>query len=630
MSSTTRFARFIVLLIMAVAAARDASAQVDVLTQHNDPGRTGANLQETQLTPANVNAKTFGKLAFRIVDGNVFAQPLIVSQAKISGRAAPTNVAIVATQANSVYAFDAEDVNQASTTAQLWRTGANVLGTPVPSTEISNAIGEGDAGCTDLTTEVGITSTPVIHLTKSSSPKEGIVFVVGKSKIGTAHRYRLFALNLADGAIVGQIQIQGEVPGAGVGAVGAGANKKIVFDPKIQLNRPALLLHNNILYVAFGGHCDRPWAEPKPNQPLRSYHGWVFAYNVANPAAPARVDVFCTTPNGKGSKFESRAGIWMSGQGPALADDGSIYLSTGDGTYDSSKKDFGNSVLRLKLVSGKFQVQDWYSPQNRDALKLEDADLGAMAPVPLPNSHLLVAGGKEGRLYLIDRNTMGKGLTTSLDSFVVTRAKDGHHYYNLHGAPVVWPRGDHLMLYINGEEIPLKQYKLVADSGPAGMKFDSAVPRAPFQPLEPFKASKETSPYPNFPNGLWGQHNREAVWMPGGFLSLSANGTTDGTGIVWAAMPYAGQANRFVVRGVLRAFDATDVSRGGQGELWNSENTGNENDRLGQFARFCAPTIANGKVYVPTFHAEVISTDNVHHKAPGGDQPALVIYGIKN
>ena len=630
MFSTDRALRVVLIIVAFLSASQDGSAQVDVLTQHNDPARSGANLQETQLTTANVSNNTFGKLAFRLVDGNIFAQPLIVSQARIAGRPGSTNVAIVATQANSVYAFDADDTNQASTTAQLWRTGANVLGTPVPSTEVSNAIGEGDAGCTDLTTEVGITSTPVIHLSQTAAPKEGVVFVVGKSKAGTVHRYKLFALRLADGAVLGQIQIQGQVPGTGVGAVGSGASRKIVFDPKIQLNRPALLLHNNILYVAFGGHCDRPWAEPKPNRPLRSYHGWVFAYNVSNPAAPARVDVFCTTPNGKGSKFESRAGIWMSGQGPALADDGSIYLSTGDGTYDPNKKDFGNSILRLKLIANKFQVQDWYSPQNRDALKFEDADLGAMAPVPLPNSHLMVAGGKEGRMYLIDRNKMGRGLATSLDSFAVTRPKDGHHYYNLHGAPVVWSRSDHMFLYINGEEDPLKQYKLVPDSSAAGFKFDSAKPRTAFQPLDPFKVSKETAPYPNFPAGLFGQHNREPVWMPGGFLSLSANGTNDASGIVWATMPYAGQANRFVVRGVLRAFSAADVSRGGQGELWSSENTGNANDRLGQFARFCPPTVANGKVYVATFHAEVISTDNVHHKAPGGDQPALAIYGLKN
>lgn len=604
-----------------------ASAQVDVLTQHNDTARTGANLNEIQLKPANVTNKTFGKLAFRIVDGNVFAQPLIVSQARIAGRSNPTNMAIVATQANSVYAFDAEDTNQASTTAELWHTGPSELGLSVQSTDVSQAIGQGNAGCTDLTTEVGITSTPAIHLTKTTAPKEGTVFVVGKSKSGANHVYRLFGLSLADGKRLGQTVIEGDVPGNGVGAVGSGSNKRIRFEASIQLNRPALLLHGNVLYVAFGGHCDRPWAAGPPEpQPLRSYHGWVFAYDVSNPAAPRKIDVFSTTPNGKGSKFESRAGIWMSGQGPAAADDGSVYLSTGDGTYDPPRKDFGNSVLRLKLVAGKFQVQDWYSPQNRDVLKLEDADLGAMAPVPLPNSHLLIAGGKEGRLYLIDRDNMGRGVAASLDSFQATPPKDGHHYYNLHGAPVVWVRPGHTFIYVNGEEDHLKQYKLVPDGGPAGLKFDSQAARTPFQPLEPFAKSAQRAPYPNFPNGLFGQPTREMVWMPGGFLSLSADGDKVDTGIIWVTMPYANQANRFVVRGVLRAFDAADVSRA---ELWDSESTGNPNDRLGQFARFCPPTVANGKVYVATFHAEVIGTDNIHHKAPAGDQAALAIYGLK-
>jgi hypothetical protein len=619
MCSLNRLLTQVVGWFAAALLASPAAAQVDVLTQHNDNSRSGANRQETRLNTSNVNAKTFGKLAFRLVDGNVFAQPLIVSQARIAGRTGATNVAIVATAHNSVYAFDAEDTNQASTSAQLWHTGPAVLGTPVQSTEVSAAVGLGPAGCTDLTTELGIISTPAIALTRTAVPKEGVVFVVGKSKNANQHVYRLFALNLADGTVIGQTSIQGEVDGTGFGAVG----KRIRFDPRIQLNRPALLVHNGVLYVAFGGHCDYPRPEPGST---RSYHGWLFAYDVSSPKAMKRLDVFCTTPNGKGSRDDSRAGIWMSGQGPAVADDGSIYLSTGDGTYNPKAGDFANSVLRITLVKGKLQVRDWYSPQNRDTLTKEDADLGAGGVVPLPTSHLLLAGGKEGRLYLIDRDAMGRGITPSLDSFQVTHAKDGHHYYNLHGAPVIWARQGHMFMYVNGEEDALKQYKLVPDPGKAGWKFDSAAARAPFQPLTPFARSVQTAPYPNFPKGLFGQHNREMVWMPGGTLSLSANGEQDGTGIIWVNMPYANQANRFVVRGVLRAFDASDVSRA---QLWESEDTGNDHDRLGQYARFSAPTVANGKVYIGTFHAEIIGTNNVHHKAPGGDQPALAIYGLK-
>lgn len=609
--------RSTLLALVGLLTASPVCAQVDVLTQHNDNVRSGTNLKETTLTTSRVNKDRFGKLAFRIVDGNIYAQPLIVSQAKIANRPGSVNVAIVATQHNSVYAFDAEDTNQASTTAELWHTGPGVLGASIDYREVGQAIGlRPGQTCVDLTTEVGITSTPVITLTKQTSPKEGIIFVVAKSKSGKQHRYKLFALNLADGTRKGEVVIEGKVKGSGFGSIGTGANAEIRFDPMIQLNRPALLLHSNVLYIAFGSHCDRPRGNDPPGS-NRSYHGWLFAYDVSDPAAPKRLDVFCTTPNGRGSRVESRGGIWMSGQGPAVDDAGNVYFSTGDGTNNGTT-DLGNSVVKIRLEGGKLQVRDWYAPQNRDLLKNEDADLGSGGPVPVPNSHLFLAGGKEGRMYLIDRDDMGRGTKLSLESFQVTHAKDAN-YYNIHGAPVIWARPGHMFVYVNGEEDPLKQYKLIPDSAPggAGWKFESHTP---------FAKSVETAPYPNFPQGRFGDLSRNMTWMPGGFLSLSADGDKDGTGIMWVNMPYAEDANRMVVRGVLRAFDASDVSRP---QLWDSENTGNQSDRLGQFAKYCPPTVANGKVYVAVFQAEMIDTDVVHSKRMGGDQPALVIYGLK-
>jgi len=288
---------------------------------------------------------------------------------------------------------------------------------------------------------------------------------------------------------------------------------------------------------------------------------------------------------------------------------------TGDGTNNAAT-DFGNSVLKLKLVAGKIQVQDWFTPQNQELLKNEDVDLGSAGTALLPNSHLLLAGGKEGRLFLIDRNAMGKGATPSLHSLQATHGPNAPVYYNIHGAPVIWARPGQTFAYLIGEEDPLKQYRLVPD--PAnGLKFD---------PDGPFKTSPVSAPYPNFPAGFFGQTSRDPVWMPGGFLSLSANGDTDGSGIIWTTMPYSANANHAVVRGVLRAFDASDVSRP---QLWDSENTGNPNDRLGQFAKFCPPTVANGKVYVAAFQEETIRADGVHLKRAAGDQPALVIYGAK-
>ena len=584
------------------------AGQVSVLTHHGDNTRSGSNLNEAALTVSNVNNQHFGKLTYRIVDGNIYAQPLIVSQANAINRQKPTNLAIIATEHNSVYAFDAEDTNQNSTTAQVWHTGPDVLGTHIDSYALYKEIGI--PACTDITLEIGITGTPAIQITKQASPSEGVVFVAAKSQDGTGYHYNLFALNLADGSKIGSVAIGGEVSGRGIGSTGSGASAKLRFDPKLELNRPGLLLEGNILYVAFGGHCD-----------TGNYHGWLFAYDVSNPKSPKRVGILCTSPNGNGPLFnnevvEGRAGVWMSGEGPAIDAAGNVYFVTGNGTNNKTT-DFGDSVVKVKLDSGVFKVQDWFTPQNETQLKDNDLDLGSAGTVLVPNSHLMIAGGKEGRLYLLDRDNLGKGSGLSLQSFQVTHALALPISYNIHGTPVIWPRSNEVFVYVTGEEDPVKQFRLVPDATPggAGWKFD---------PAGPFKTSPVSAPYPGFPNGEFGQANRDAVWMPGGFMTISAMGSDDSTGVLWATMPFAGNANHMVVRGVLRAFNASDVS---QPELWDSEGTGNNNDRLGQFAKFNPPTVANGKVYVATFQQETISANGTHTKNTQGDQPALVIYG---
>ena len=223
---------------------------MSVLTQHGDNARTGANLQEIQLTVASVTNANFGKLAYRIVNGNVYAQPLIVAQAGMGNRGA-TNVAIVATENNSVYAFDADDTNQASTTAQIWQTS---LGPAIDSYTLYSAIGA--PYCTDITLQIGITGTPVVMITNNQAPRAGVVFVTAKSKAAAGYSYTLNALNIADGTKVASVPIRGQLHGTGYGSVGTGANATITFNPLYQLNRPALPLAGNVLYVAFGGHCD--------------------------------------------------------------------------------------------------------------------------------------------------------------------------------------------------------------------------------------------------------------------------------------------------------------------------------------------------------------------------------------
>lgn len=596
-------------VVVVLLTAPLSGQQVSVLTQHNDNARSGVNLQENKLNVANVNKQSFGKLAFRLVDGNVYAQLLLVSQAQIAGRA-PANAVIVATENNTVYAFDAEDTIQASTAAKLWQTAAGALGTSIASQQLYHDIQAG--GCSDITTQIGITSTPVIQITSQSTPKTGVIFVAAKSISGGKYAYNLFALSLADGTTLGKIAIGGVVKGVGHGSTGSGTNKTIQFNPMLQLNRPALLLNGNTLYILFGGHCDSG-----------EYHGWVFAYDVSNPKALRRLDVLCITPNGVGPK-DGRAGIWMSGQGPAIDDAGNVYFVTGDGSNNAST-DLGDSVVKVSLnAANKLQVMDWFAPPNLQNLEDNDVDFGSSGAVLVPESHLLIAGSKQGILYLIDRDHMGKGATLAVESFQVTHAPDLRPnppvYYNIHGTPVIWQRASDMFVYVSGEEDFVKQFRLIPEAGGAGWKFESENP--------PFKTSQVSAPYPNFPTGLFGQPNREGVWMPGGFLSLSAQGTTDGTGILWVNMPYQSNANHFVVRGVLRAFDATDVSKP---ELWDSESTGNPNDSLGQFAKFNPPIVANGKVYVAAFQQEAILANGTHVTAQGQgvDQPALVIYGLR-
>ena len=614
----------VLLLSVGLMTARPVAAEIDVLTQRYDNQRSGFNANETVLTKSNVNDKTFGKLAFRNVDGNIYAQPLIVSQAAIVSRPNPVNLVIVATEHNSIYAFDADDISAdpptGESTKELWHTGpgAQGLGNPVDTLMLSQKLGLGSA-CVDLTTEIGITGTPTIKLTQTTPPKKGVVFAASKSITGAQFNYTLVALNLADGKPLGiGVPIVGSVPGPN--------GTTIAFDPFRQLNRPALLLDQNTLYIAFGGHCD-----------TGDYRGWLFAYDVSDPGNPKELDVFSTTLTPRTNDtndLNGRGGIWMSGFGPAAAD-GAVFFTTGDGTYNvvnPNALELSNSVLKTSLVAGRIQVQDWYAPLNAQnsnnlngfAMKVFDLDLGSAGPVPIPNSHLLLAGGKEGRWYLIDRNSMGKGTKRSLHSFQVTRAPQSRipHpirsgdvlFWNIHGAPVIWPLEGQMFAYVMGEEDVLKQYQLIPDASPAGWKFASDTP---------FRKSKESVGLP--PPNAFNDPTRNRVFMPGGFLTLSAHGSDAATGIVWATMPWAEDANRMVVRGVLRAFDAMDVSGG---ELWDSEKTGN--DSLGFFAKFNPPVVANGKVYVAAFQQESLDANTqTHTKALGGLMPALVIYGPK-
>ena len=502
--------------------ATTAPGQVNVLTQHNDNGRTGANLNETTLNTANVNVRQFGKLFSRTVDGYIYAQPLYASQINIPGRGL-RNVVLVATERNNIYAFDADD---ASATAPFWAVN---LGTPVPGEDISLAY-------SDLVPEIGITGTPVIDINSQT------IYVVAKSKDLNDNSYhqKLYALDLATGKqkFGGSIEITAIARGVGDGNV----NGQLTFDPLIHLNRPALLLLNGVVYLAFGSHGD-----------LGDYHGWVLGYDAKT---FQQVAVFNTSPDG------NKAAIWHSGQGLVADENNNIYLVTSNGTFSakSGGRDFGDTALKLSTKDG-LTVTDWFTPYNEDFLNRVDGDLGSGGPLLLPGINRLVICGKDSYLRLLDTNNMGRfdpKLNRNVQEF---RPTDGV----MLGSPVYW----------NSE-----------DYGPAIYFWAS---------IDYLKIYKVADGKIQFPQIVQGNVLSERGVSNSPPMSLSANGDLSGTGIIWATGSIQGDANARTVPGVLRAVDAIDGK-----EIWNSKQNSGRDD-IGSFAKFCPPTVANGKVYVPTF-----------------------------
>jgi Chitobiase/beta-hexosaminidase C-terminal domain/Legume lectin domain/Immunoglobulin domain len=362
-----------VLLLALLLPVLSASAQVDVLTQHNDNMRTGQNINEIILTPSNVNSSSFGKLFKTSVDGFVYAQPLYTSNLAIAG--GTHNVVYVATENDSVYAFDADNGTQ------LWH--ANLVDASHGGTTNEKAVPVGDlaaAHCKNVKPLIGITSTPVIDRNTNS------MYVEAKSELANgSFIHRLHMLDITTGAEIlpGPTQITATVPGTGEGGT------TITFNDATQFNRPGLLFLNGTVYVAYASHCDST-----------PYHGWVFAYNASS---LARTAVFVANPNG------TDAGIWMSGAGLAADSNGSIFSVTGNGTFDS--KDFGDSIFKLVLNGSTLALTDYFTPYNQSSLNSTDGDLGSGGVLLLPDqpgtfSHELIEAGKGSTIYLINRDQM--------------------------------------------------------------------------------------------------------------------------------------------------------------------------------------------------------------------------------
>jgi Calx-beta domain len=368
-----------------------AVAQVNVLTYHNDNGRTGQNLNENILTPANVKQSTFGKIFTYNVDDYVYAQPLYVSGVNIPGQGIH-NVVFVATENNSVYALDA-DSNTGANGGVLWQINFG----PAAPTPTSNF------PFTPIEPEVGITSTPVID------PSSGIMYVDAFTEAGGNFSHAIHALNITNGTetAFSPVTVTATFPGVGAGSSGGVQT----FQPGQELQRSALTLANGILYVAYAGYTDMTTTDP--------FHGWVIGFNASNlQQLPAYV--FNTTPNGTTAQFGSIAGeggIWMGGDGLAVDANNSLYFASGDGNFNAFNgaggTEYGDSFVKLSS-SGGLSVADYFTPQNQAFYRTNDLDVGSGGVMLLPDQpgsipHMMIGAGKPGTAYLINRDQMTAG-----------------------------------------------------------------------------------------------------------------------------------------------------------------------------------------------------------------------------
>lgn len=496
-------------------AASLAAGQVSVTTEHNDNSRTGQNVSETFLTPGNVVSKYFGKLFTQSVDGLVVAQPLYLPGVAIPG-AGTHNVVYVVTQHDSVFAFDAGN-NQGSNALPLWSTSFIN-----PAAGVTTESGT-DQGCAPETgfAEVGIMGTPAIDSTTNT------LYVVAKTTESGSYIFRLHALDVTTGQekFGGPVSITGSV----VNSLGS----TVPFVIKHQAQRPGLLLLNGNVYIGFGSNgCDH------------NAHGWVFAYDATT---LQQTGVFNTSPDVK-----EGASIWQSGAGLAGDADGNVYFATAAlGVFDANMggMDFGDSVLKLNLSSGSLTWTDYFTPFNENFLNTNDLDLGSGGVVLLPDQqsttpHLLLAAGKDGVIYLIDRDNMGQ-FHLNLDSVVQKVSTAIGQIYSI---PVYW---NGTVYYVGTQNHPMQAYALNA-----GMLSTLPVAQSPI-------ISDRSLP------------------------SLSANGTTNG--IIWLLRGTSYAAP------LLTAFNATNLAI-----TYSSNQAPGNRDTLGPVAHFATPAIANGRVYVGT------------------------------
>jgi outer membrane protein assembly factor BamB len=489
----------------------------DMVTYKNDVLRTGQNTTESVLTTADVSASTFGLLRTLPVDGKVDAQPLYLS--KLAVGSATHNVVYVATENNSVYAFDADSGTP------LWMVSLTGSGETTSDTH----------GCSQVSPQIGITSTPVID--RSAGP-HGMLFAVAMSKdtSGNYHQ-RLHALDVATGA---------EIAGSpkDISATYMGTS----FAPGQYAERAALLVTNGTIYTSWTSHCD--------NAP---YGGWVIAYGEST---LAQTGVLNVAVGASGTGFASQGpSIWMSGGGPAADAAGNVYVLTGNGrfepTLDSngfpSGGDYGNSFVKISANAGALTVADYFALTNAVAESGNDIDLGSGGIMLLTDQtdatgtvrHLAVGAGKDGNLYVVSRDSLGKFSPTTNN---IWQELDGALPGGIWSTPA----------YFNG----------TVYYGPSGGSLRS------FSISNALLSSSAVS------------QTVTQFAYPGTSPVVSANGTANA--IVWTY--------ENTTPAVLHAYDATNLAH----ELYNSNQAANGRDNFGAGNKFIAPAVADGKVFVAT------------------------------
>jgi hypothetical protein len=510
-----------------------ATSPNDVATFKNDVARSGLNQSESILTLANVNSMSFGLLHTVMVDGKVDAQPLYLAQVPISGT--PRNIAFVATEHGSVYAIDADAGKP------IWQVSVLANGETPSDTH----------SCTQVTPEIGVTSTPVID--RTAGP-HGVLYVVGMSidKSSNYHQ-RLHALDLATGAELfdGPTEIAATAPNS------AGIT---VFAPGQYEERAALLLANGQIYTTWTSHCD-----------FAPYSGWIIAYNQTTLAQTAVLNVGpnsgASVPNGTPFNTNGPA-IWMSGDGPAADTQGNIYLLTGNGLFEPTldaagfpdRGDYGNSFLKLASTASSLKVADYFSMSTEVAESGADLDLGSGGEMLLPDltdsfgnvRHLAVGAGKDSNIYVVDRDDMGKfnpsknQIWQEIDGVVPGNPPGAAG--GVRGSPA-WFNG---AIYYGDSGGTLKAFSVM------NVRLSTA----------PTSQSAISFAY------------------PGASPVVSASGSTNA--IVWA--------HENTTPAVLHAYDASNLAH----ELYNSNEATGGRDQFGPGNKFIAPTVAGGKVFVGT------------------------------